>query len=237
VEWGERQSGAADRSRRTKKRAIEAAAAADDLVNVNSVETLTVDGAANAVHGTMASTRIISPVKEHKQSELLNSVTEGWNSVFESETAVNLANNGTGTVIYDQPEAQEQTTDKAEVEATTEAATTNMTVTDQEKATAEATAALAVTEVATELATKQAADKASTDVAAAGDEDTESNNNNNNDTNNHINDDNETVFNSGRWSETEIEKCAQSLYPNCRCTSYVTMGENVTIRSIQAIIS
>jgi len=147
VEWGERQSGAADRSRRTKKRAIEAAAAADDLVNVNSVETLTVDGAANAVHGTMASTRIISPVKEHKQSELLNSVTEGWNSVFESETAVNLANNGTGTVIYDQPEAQEQTTDKAEVEATTEAATTNMTVTDQEKATAEATAALAATEV------------------------------------------------------------------------------------------
>mmetsp|Transcript_46216 Transcript_46216/g.52212 ORF Transcript_46216/g.52212 Transcript_46216/m.52212 type:complete len:157 (+) Transcript_46216:3-473(+) len=156
----------------------------------------------------MVFTRIISLVKEHKQGESLNSVTKERDSASESEAAVNLVNNGTGTVIYDQLEAQEQTTNEAEVEVTAEVATADKAVADQEKATAEATAALAVTEVATELATKQAADKASTDVAAAGDEDTESNNNNNNDTNNHINDDNETFFNSGRSSESEIEKCA-----------------------------
>ena len=88
-------SGATVRSRRTKKRAIEAAAIVDALANVNNVETLTVDGGANAVHGIMASTRITSPMKGDKQGKSLKNATEGRNSVSDSETAVNLANNGT----------------------------------------------------------------------------------------------------------------------------------------------
>ena len=105
----------------------------------------------------------------------------------------------------------------------------NIAVADQEKTTAEVIAVLAVTEVAAELATKQAADKAATDAVAAGDEDTEKNNNNNDDTNNHINDDSENVFNSGRWSKTEIAKCAQSLHPNGHRTSYVTIVSRIVI--------
>mmetsp|Transcript_46215 Transcript_46215/g.52211 ORF Transcript_46215/g.52211 Transcript_46215/m.52211 type:complete len:120 (+) Transcript_46215:3-362(+) len=95
----------------------------------------------------MVFTRIISLVKEHKQGESLNSVTKERDSASESEAAVNLVNNGTGTVIYDQLEAQEQTTNEAEVEVTAEVATADKAVADQEKATAEATAALATTEV------------------------------------------------------------------------------------------
>ena len=45
----------------------------------------------------------------------------------------------------------------------------------------------------------------------------------------------ETVFNTGRWTQTEIGKCAQSLYPNGSSTNYAPMGEHVTTRSNSAI--
>jgi len=106
-----RQSGASARSDRTKKRAIKAAAGADALANVDSVKELTVDGAANAAHGMMASTRIVTPVKEYKQG--------GFLVVLPKDI---LANNGIGTVTYDEPVPQGKYTDQAKVKATKEAA-------------------------------------------------------------------------------------------------------------------
>ena len=104
-------------------------------------------------------------------------MTEERNSVSDSETTVNLATNDTGTVTYDQTEAQEHAIDEAkaeETEATTALATTDVTkvtaalatkqvVNNVTKEAADKVGAVqekTVTEAAAVLATKQVADKA-----------------------------------------------------------------------------
>lgn len=84
------------------------------------------------------------------------------------------------------------------------------------------------------MAAAQAVDKATASKVAVNED---AANNNNKDNNNTTNDDIETVFNTGRWSEMKIEKCAQLLYPNGNGTKYETMGEIVTTRIIPAIRS